>query len=92
MCGIFGIVAEKFINKNHLLTLARHAMQRGKDSSGMLFSADGKYQINRADYDILRLLKESKVAKTKMLMGHSRLVTNGLSDNQPVVRLASGEC
>jgi glutamine---fructose-6-phosphate transaminase (isomerizing) len=86
MCGIFGIVADEFINKNHLLTLARHAMQRGKDSSGMLFTADGKYQINRADYDILRLLKESTVAKTKTLVGHSRLVTNGLSDNQPVVR------
>ncbi len=86
MCGIFGIVSDEFVDEKHLLTLARHAMQRGKDSSGMLFSTDGKYQINRADYDILRLLRESNVAKTKMFMGHSRLITNGLSDNQPVVR------
>ncbi|MGB3485553.1 MAG: hypothetical protein WBB07_25470 [Mycobacterium sp.] len=68
------------------MRLATHAQQRGKDSSGLLFLQDGAYQVHRADYPISRLLSESRPYSTGVVMGHSRLITNGLDDNQPVLR------
>jgi hypothetical protein len=47
---------------------------------------DGTYYVDRADYRITRLLKESRPFNLPVVMGHSRLITNGLGDNQPVVR------
>ncbi|KAA0210405.1 MAG: hypothetical protein OZ913_02240 [Ignavibacteriaceae bacterium] len=86
MCGIFGIIAKGEINKSHLKFLANHARQRGRDSSGLFyFNCDG-YVVRRADFDINKLLKDVNNKFTKFVMGHSRLITNGLFDNQPVVR------
>lgn len=52
-----------------------------------MISHDGEsYQIYRADYSITKLVSLVKLHNNKMLLGHSRLITNGLSDNQPVVR------
>ena len=42
--------------------LAEHARQRGKDSSGIVRYTDGVYEINRADYDIKKLLKRSSLS------------------------------
>jgi hypothetical protein len=86
MCGLFGIVARSPWPKDDLTKLALHAQQRGRDSSGLLFLKDGTYHVDRADYRIERLLKESRPYHTSVAMGHSRLITNGLGDNQPVVR------
>lgn len=86
MCGIFGIISGRSWPKNDLLRLARHAQQRGRDSSGLLFLRDGAYNVRRADYPITRLLPEAKPFDTPIVMGHSRLITNGLGDNQPVLR------
>jgi glucosamine--fructose-6-phosphate aminotransferase (isomerizing) len=86
MCGIFGIVSNETINKKDFRTLVKHSQQRGKDSSGLIFDLDKEYQIYRADYPITKLVKEVKPNLSKIVMGHSRLITNGLSDNQPVIR------
>lgn len=86
MCGIFGIVAPRQTNKNDLAELVTHAQQRGKDSSGLMLFNDGRYQVHRADYRITRLLSELDVGHSSVVFGHSRLITNGLADNQPVVR------
>jgi hypothetical protein len=86
MCGIFGIISHKAWPKDDLVQLTYHAQQRGRDSSGLLFLRDGAYQIHRADYRISRLLTESRPYDSNFVMGHSRLITNGLSDNQPVLR------
>lgn len=86
MCGIFGIISHKAWPKDDLVQLTYHAQQRGRDSSGLLFLRDGAYQVHRADYQISRLLSESCPYDTLFVMGHSRLITNGLSDNQPVLR------
>ena len=48
--------------------------------------ASGVYQVSRADYDIDKLLRRVEWRHADSVMGHSRLITNGLSDNQPVVR------
>lgn len=86
MCGIFGIVAEKPLSKSVTLDIVTHSRQRGKDSSGLIILNNNSYHAYRADYDIVKLLKEVKPYYSNILLGHSRLITNGLSDNQPVIR------
>lgn len=90
MCGIFGLISKNNVNLSHLHSLAGHARQRGRDSSGLMYSDGDAYQVKRADYDINQLLKKHKNLKTTVVMGHSRLITNGLADNQPVVRDSIG--
>jgi hypothetical protein len=86
MCGIFGIISSSSIDEGDLSALAKHAQQRGRDSSGLMSYLNGAYQIDRADYPIMRLLKKKSLKNTNIVLGHSRLITNGLADNQPVVR------
>lgn len=86
MCGVFGYISGKDIVKNEFDILAKHARQRGRDSSGLMTYSNGKYSIYKADYDILKLVKEVKPYVGSIVLGHSRLITNGLSDNQPVHR------
>ncbi|MEB7498981.1 hypothetical protein NGC23_02095 [Leclercia pneumoniae] len=86
MCGIFGIVSKHNVKKNELTLLAEHARQRGRDSSGLILNSTGNYNIYRADFDIKKLLSGVKVTDSPIALGHSRLITNGLSDNQPVIR------
>jgi hypothetical protein len=86
MCGIFGIISDKEIDNKDLSQLAFHARQRGRDSSGLVFKQGAAYTIKRADYDVKRLLAKQGHIHSAFAMGHSRLITNGLSDNQPVVR------
>ncbi len=87
MCGIFGIISQyKTINKKDLKLLVKHAQQRGKDSSGLIFMENDRFNIHRADYNIDKLLNKSKPYCSTIVLGHSRLITNGLSDNQPVIR------
>lgn len=86
MCGIFGVVAPAKVNSNDLQVLVKHAQQRGKDSSGLMLFDGVAYQAHRADYPINRLLPQLDVSNASLAFGHSRLITNGLADNQPVVR------
>lgn len=86
MCGIFGIISQDVVNKKELKLLVDHSQQRGKDSSGLIFLKNNQYQISRADYSIDKLLAKIKPYASPIVLGHSRLITNGLSDNQPVVR------
>lgn len=86
MCGIFGIIAGAEWQSADLKLLATHAQQRGKDSSGLLFHDGNRYQVKRADHDVLRLLAGTVIKRSNVVMGHSRLITNGLDDNQPVLR------
>jgi glucosamine--fructose-6-phosphate aminotransferase (isomerizing) len=86
MCGIFGIIGTSAINRVDLDTLAKHARQRGRDSSGLMYERDATYRVERADYDVLKLLKTIQLGSSTVVFGHSRLVTNGFSDNQPVVK------
>jgi hypothetical protein len=86
MCGIFGIVSSSTLLRDDLNRLIRRAEQRGRDSSGLLFYQGDHYEVSRADYAITRLVKEVEPYRSRIVMGHSRLITNGLTDNQPVVR------
>jgi len=86
MCGIFGQISKESVNYPNIIKLARHSIQRGRDSSGLIYYEGNDYKVYKADYDIEKLLKNIKPIKSKIILGHSRLVTNGLSDNQPVIR------
>lgn len=88
MCGIFGIVGAQ-PSIADIQVLAKMAEQRGRDSCGLLAYQNNVYRVSRADWPITRLLGKwdgGKHLPTGVVMGHSRLITNGLEDNQPVVR------
>ncbi|WP_034112523.1 glucosamine 6-phosphate synthetase [Pseudomonas rhodesiae] len=88
MCGIFGLVSasEQKVNKASLNILADHARQRGRDSSGLIYFDKQGCKVKRADYDVNNLLSKVAPYESQAVFGHSRLITNGLADNQPVVR------
>jgi len=85
MCGIFGIISDSVVDSSDLDSLVKHAEQRGRDSSGLLVLNNDRYDVHRADYRLPRLMREVKPYSTRVVMGHSRLITNGLTDNQPVI-------
>ena len=86
MCGIFGQISNSKINKNNFKKLVKHSKQRGVDSSGIIYYVNNGYKIDRADYNIEKLLNKVNPYDCNLVLGHSRLITNGLNDNQPVVR------
>jgi hypothetical protein len=86
MCGIFGVITSSELDKKSFKKIVSHSKQRGVDSSGLISFNKGVYYIDRADYNIERLLNKVKPFDSKVIFGHSRLITNGLGDNQPVVR------
>jgi glutamine---fructose-6-phosphate transaminase (isomerizing) len=86
MCGIFGQISKTIVNKGNIKKLAKHSEQRGFDSSGLIFYDKASYKVSRADFNIEKLLKNTRPYGSSVVLGHSRLITNGLSDNQPVIR------
>lgn len=86
MCGIFGQISNGYIINKDMYHLAKHARQRGRDSSGFVYFSKGKYQLVKADYDVKKLYGKIRFGKTSIVIGHSRLVTNGMQDNQPVFK------
>jgi glucosamine--fructose-6-phosphate aminotransferase (isomerizing) len=86
MCGIFGIISKNNVRSDELFDLSRYAEQRGRDSSGLLVGEAGNYRIYRSSTPITSLLKRVSIGSSKVVIGHSRLITNGLTDNQPVYR------
>lgn len=88
MCGIFGKISES-VNNKKLCQLGFHSIRRGRDASGLVFF-DPKfgYKILRADYDIKKLINRNKFKfkNSNFIMGHSRLITNGIIDNQPIYK------
>jgi len=86
MCGIFGQIAKEKINRDNFIKLVKHSEQRGVDSSGLIQYSNDSYKIDRADFNIEKLLRKVKSYDSNVVLGHSRLITNGLGDNQPVIR------
>lgn len=86
MCGIFGFVGDAGFHRADIDVLVRHSQQRGRDSSGLVINVGSDYQAYRADFSITKLLRKVDVYQSSVFFGHSRLITNGLKDNQPVIR------
>lgn len=88
MCGIFGALAlHSQVSISDVKALGKYAEERGRDSSGLVVNdADGLYSIYRADLPVSKLFKKVRLNNSQIVAGHSRLATNGVSDNQPVLR------
>jgi len=86
MCGVFGFVGGSGLAKDDIGVLVHHSEQRGRDSSGVMLLGDDGYELFRADFAITKLLRRADITSSHVFFGHSRLITNGFGDNQPVVR------
>lgn len=86
MCGIFGFANQTgAARSSDLKVIAKHAARRGTDSSGMILFSKTAFEVVRADLPIGRVMSGRKFSKVDLVVGHSRLITNGNLDNQPVV-------
>lgn len=83
MCGIFGIIGPG-IKRSEATILISHSRQRGKDSSGLVLQNDKELKILRADADLKEIKNDIDYKSLELILGHSRLVTNGYQDNQPI--------
>jgi glucosamine--fructose-6-phosphate aminotransferase (isomerizing) len=86
MCGIFGVIKAKPSANAEIKKLANFSSRRGRDSSGLIIYTEAGYKVTKVDDKINRLLSRIDFSKSNVVLGHSRLITNGLLDNQPVVR------
>ena len=84
MCGIFGCISSSPVDSRLFYQLGCLSSRRGQDSSGLVYY-DDQYYVDKADLPFKRLYRLSNPLSSKVLLGHSRLITNGQSDNQPVV-------
>ena len=87
MCGIFGVfIKDSTILGGELASLAKHAQERGSDSSGLMLYRNGAYETVTGDIPISKLLAKTDGDNCCFVAGHSRLATNGTGDNQPVMK------
>lgn len=85
MCGIFGLVSEQPIPASLLRKISLLSQRRGRDSSGLVYYLAGGYVVTRADVKLATLERNTDLTTTTSILGHSRLITNGSEDNQPVI-------
>ena len=57
MCGIFGQISKTEVNRKNLDIIVKHSEQRGVDSSGLIYFEGSAYKINRADFNIKKLIR-----------------------------------
>lgn len=86
MCGIFGAYNPDGVSRKTLSNLVKSAERRGLDSSGLVTLGPSGYRVARADFRLSRLIQEVTSIKHEFVMGHARLVTSGMTDNQPITR------
>jgi glucosamine--fructose-6-phosphate aminotransferase (isomerizing) len=88
LCGIYAVFNEKTtIDANEVRYLAKTAQARGVDSAGIVFQTNNDLQIIKRDFGSLELIGKTKnFSNSKFIAGHSRLVTNDVKNNQPVVK------
>lgn len=88
MCGIYGVFnSNSTVSHDSVSCLALNAEVRGVDSSGIAYQSDNCINIVKRDYGSAKLVKKfsKSLAKSKFVVGHSRLITNDVNNNQPVI-------
>ena len=86
MCGIFGVLHATNVSKFDLKAVVQTAERRGSDASGLILWDKSRYVVSRCRGSISALLRRSSITTASFIFGHSRLITNGEFDNQPIVR------
>lgn len=91
MCGIFGAISPKnkiisqIITKKQFNNFIKHTELRGRDSSGYTLLKQGSIKVIKRDKKLSNIFNYDRAKKSNLCFGHSRLVTNGIKDNQPVL-------
>ena len=91
MCGIFGVIQarnqtiEDVLTKKDFNFFLKHAEVRGRDSSGYVTLDANKLKVTKRDLQLTSVLDYKAIRNSPLCFGHSRLITNGLKDNQPLV-------
>ena len=87
MCGVYGIFQHSgILNPNDVMWLAKAAEARGVDSAGLIYQSGKNIQVAKRDCGSVELVRNTpNHRKSRFIAGHSRLVTNDVSSNQPVV-------
>ena len=84
MCGIYGAFGPTPLSKHEILSLAKFSKRRGSDASGAVAYGSKIFTIFRAnDSSAPRQLKRH-LRLASLVAGHSRLITHGHTDNQPI--------
>ena len=88
MCGVYAIFRnKKTVEVSQVKYLAKAAQVRGVDSAGIVFQAEEDLHVVKRDFGSLELIsKNSDYLSSSFIAGHSRLVTNDVKNNQPVVK------
>jgi hypothetical protein len=87
MCGIFGLYSASGRSiDDDVRRLAGFAEQRGSDSSGIIYFSGSEYEVVNGDIPLTRLVGKTELSGSTFVAAHSRLATNGVADNQPVVK------
>lgn len=85
MCGLFGFISQsEAVGPKRYVRLMRQAEHRGRDASGLILERNGTYVLRRAGIPIRSLSLKEQPWRSKFVLGHSRLVTHGMHENQPV--------
>jgi glutamine phosphoribosylpyrophosphate amidotransferase len=88
MCGIFGFTEFSLSSHLDFMRLAELSKRRGADSSGLavLSKLSKNYKVLRGDSTINQLIKCQELGDASFIIGHSRLITNSMKENQPIVK------
>ena len=84
MCGIYGGFSSSGHKAKTILTLSRHAKRRGRDATGLIWNDSKSYHVARRFDSDISFRNAFQSESLGFFAGHSRLVTNGYFDNQPV--------
>ena len=91
MCGIFGVIQgnnktiKDVLTKKEFNFFLKHAEIRGRDSSGYVTLDSKKIKVIKRDLKLTSVLDYKAIMNSPLCFGHSRLITNGSKDNQPLV-------
>ena len=88
MCGVYGIFrTDGLLDQADVCRLAKLAEARGVDSAGIIYQSSSDISIIKRDFGSVELIKKNPdYQKSKFIAGHSRLVTNDVLSNQPVIK------
>jgi glucosamine--fructose-6-phosphate aminotransferase (isomerizing) len=84
MCGIYGGYSSSGHHLEDVKILANHAKRRGRDATGLIWMDNRNYHVIRRFDSNVKFNEAFKNSSLSFFAGHSRLVTNGFVDNQPV--------
>lgn len=88
MCGVYAIFQKKNkLSRKDVAHLAKTAQARGVDSAGIVFQKNNNLQVVKRDFGSLELINSnSDYQSSSFIAGHSRLATNDVANNQPVIK------